>query len=680
MNKIEQWKQAKHGFDVWPDVLRYAEARTPMKAIDDADLERMKWHGVFYRKRDGAGTYMLRIRITGGELSAAQAKAVAHMAYEFGYGIVDITTRANLQVQGLAIDSVPEAIARLESVGLTARQTGHDNVRNVFGHAFSGLDPDELIDTRELCNQITALFLNSRTYSDLPRKFNIGLSGRPQHASHFWSQDISFLASRDAAGEVLFHVLVGGTQGQNPSLGKHLPVLVRPDQVVAVTRALLDLFRERGSRERRDQARFRYLLDEIGVSGVLAWLEEHLDFPLRPNVQQPMPPDSYDELVGWFRQRQPGLWTMGLCVPLGRLSWQQLEGLAILSRKWGDGSLRTTHEQGIAVVNIPTGFKDAAATDAARHALGLNADSLALNTVACTGKQFCNIAVTETKGHMFRLIDKLRERALTLHGIRIHMSGCPASCAQHHTADIGLKGVRVRRLMGTREGFDVYLGGGIAGQLHLALPYRLGVDVGQLPQMIEDVIREYYLKHRPGETFSAYWRERLRDREASKVDDGEYTPPTWICEACGHHYLGEDPPVFCPKCAALRRHFARLENGVAEREEQPRMLDTMPPRQDGFAFAARSSAVPDGQGLAVEVAGRALALFRVDGRVVAIDANCPHQGGPLAEGAVENGVVTCPWHSWTFNACTGCSIKPAGYDARSYETKVEGDAVLVRIE
>ena len=220
-----------------------------MSAIDDPDLERMKWYGFFYRKRDGHGRYMDRIRVTASELTAEQAKEIAYVAYEYGHGIVDITTRANLQIQGLEIQHLPQAAARLERVGLTSKQTGHDNIRNVFAHPYSGLLPDELYDTRALCHEITALFLDSREYSDLPRKFNLCLNGTDQHSVHFWSQDLSFLAVRDGAGEVLFRVLIGGTQGQNPQLASHLPVLVRPDQVVAVTRSILELFRQRGSRE-----------------------------------------------------------------------------------------------------------------------------------------------------------------------------------------------------------------------------------------------------------------------------------------------------------------------------------------------------------------------------------------------------------------------------------------------
>ena len=292
-------------------------------------------------------------------------------------------------------------------------------------------------------------------------------------------------------------------------------------------------------------ARFRFLLDEIGVGGVLEWLDETLPFRLQPCVSEPVLASQYDDLIGWFRQKSSQLWVMGLSVPLGRMSWSQLEGLAVISKKWGDGSLRTTHEQGMAVVNIPTGFKDSAATSAAAHGLSVHADPLTRNTMACTGNQFCNIAVTATKGHMFQLIERLRQKGLTLHGIRIHMSGCPSSCAQHFTADIGLKGVRVRRLMGTREGFDIFLGGGIAGKVHLALPYKLGVDVDQLPEAIEQVVTDYYLRHRPGQTFSATGAsvcDKKRPRRSAK--------PTII------HRFGSVTPANTNIPARIPRSFA----------------------------------------------------------------------------------------------------------------------------
>jgi precorrin-3B synthase len=565
-NPIELWKAEKHGLDVWPDIERHAAEGTPMKQIDGPDLERMKWYGFFYRKRDQPGLYMNRIRVTAGELTAAQAKEVALLAYEYGHGIVDITTRANLQIQGIDIRRIPDMVRRLEAVGLTSRQTGHDNIRNVFGHPLSGLAPDELYDTRPLCHEVTGLFLNDRERSDLPRKLNICVSGAARHATYYWTQDLSFLATRIESGSVAFRVLIGGTQGQNPRLAWHLPVLVYPDQVVDVSRTVIELFRQRGSREKRNAARLRYLIESIGIGGVLAWLEDELPFRLETFLEPPHPATAYDELVGWFPQKQSHRWAIGLNVPLGRLSWQQLEGLAILSRRWGDGHLRTTAEQGIAVINIPAGFRASAATDAAALGLSVHADSLDRNTMACTGSQFCNIAVTETKGHMFQLMERLRRRNVKLENIRIHMSGCPSSCAQHFTADIGLKGVRVRRLLGTKEGFDVFLGGGVGGVVEMGIPYKLGVDVDQLPTLIEEVVGDYYLRHRPGQTFSSYWRERLTDRSADKVADNDYSLPVWMCDICQHRHEGIDPPVFCPSCAGLRRYFARLDDsGTGER-------------------------------------------------------------------------------------------------------------------
>ena len=329
---------------------------------------------------------MNRIRITAGELTSDQAPGDSGDRLRArATASSTVTTRANLQVQGLGIEQLPEVADRLAAVGLTSKQSGHDNIRNVFAHPFSGLLPDELIDTRQLCRDVTALFVDSREYSDLPRKFNICLNGTAEHSVHFWTQDLSFLAHR-VGRDVLFQVLVAGTQGQNPHLAWHLPVLVHPDQVVAVTAALLDLFRAQGSREKRHQARLRYLVERIGHRRRRG-LDRRAGAAAPPGrTCRPRRPQR--ATTTWWagsRRRSRISGTMGLCVPLGRLSWRQLEALAVLANRWGDGQLRTTHEQGLAVVNIPGGFRDAAATDAAAVGLSMHADTLARNTVACTG-------------------------------------------------------------------------------------------------------------------------------------------------------------------------------------------------------------------------------------------------------------------------------------------------------
>ncbi|MCA9037520.1 MAG: Rieske 2Fe-2S domain-containing protein, partial [Planctomycetaceae bacterium] len=596
-----------------------------------------------------------------------------------------ITTRAGVQIQGLEINHLPRVEARLRKVGLTAKQTGHDNIRNIFGHPFSGLMPHELIDTRLLCREVDAIYLDSREYSDLPCRLNICFNGSEDHPVHLWTQDLSFLASRNADGEAGFQVLIAGTQGQEPRRAWHLPVFVYPDQVVAFTQSILDLFRLKGSREKRSRSRLRFLVETIGVDGVLEWLKVSLPFQLEPANSEPVPTAATEELVGWLRQSDPGLWTMGLSVPLGRLSWRQLEGLAILSRKWGDGHLRTTHEQGIAVINIPTAFKSAAATDAAALGLSVHADEYDRNTMACTGRQFCDMAVTETKGHMLQLIDKLRKRALKLHGIRIHMSGCPCSCAQHFTADIGLKGVRVRRFLGTREGFDVFLGGGISGQVNLGLPYRLGVDVDQLPNLVEEITNEYYLRHKPGQTFSSFWRDRIQAEEAKRVGDTDYMPPTWVCDGCSHHHQGEDPPVYCPGCAGLRRLFARIEvtadsgKDAGGRQTMSSLQAAHHEQTNGFMMAAMLSDIPADAGLTVSLDGQHYALFRHDGGVRCIDGVCPHDRALLGDGGFCNGLVVCPGHNEAFDVCTGCDNQHPGERVRTYETRVENGRVLIRL-
>lgn len=566
MNAIEEWKSEKHSFDVWPDVLNYADRNMPTKEIPPHDLERMKWYGVLCRKHDGRGSYMLRIRIPGCELTAAQAREIANIAYEYGYSIIDITTRSNIQIQGLRINKIPRALERLNRAALSTMQTGHDNVRNVNCHPLSGIDPEELIDVRSLSYALTDLFLENREFADLPRKFNISISGQAQHSLHYWTQDISYLAYRNSDGTSTFQVLIGGTQGQGLRLGRHLPVFVDYDQVMPVTKALLTLFRTQGARDARNKTRFCFLIEKIGIARVLQYLEEHLDFALAPCTIAPTPPTDNENFIGWFKQKQDDFWAVGVAVPVGRLNWNQLDGLAVIANRWGNGTLRLTHDQSLLIAHIPTRFKHEVAVDLARYGLTSETDTITRNVVACTGKQFCNIALTETKSHACRLMEDLRRRSVVLEGIRIHMSGCPSACAQHFTADIGLKGVRIKRFLVTHEAFDVFLAGGINHHMQLAIPYKAAVDLEQLPHLIEEVVQEYCVKHLPGETFSEYWCKNLAGTSQAQVGDEDYRPPVWICNSCDLKYRAEEPPIFCPGCSALSRHFKRLDQG----EEVPK--------------------------------------------------------------------------------------------------------------
>jgi ferredoxin-nitrite reductase len=557
LNPVETWKAKKHGFDVWPDLLNWAEQGTSYDSIDDSDLQRLKWYGVFWRKPD-QDRYMLRVRIPGCEMTSAQARALACIAHESGHEIVDITTRGNIQIQGLTIDKIPKVIDALSRAGLTSKQTGLDNIRNVTSHPFAGFDPLELIDTRALARAVTALFIDNRALADLPRKFNIAFNGRPSHSPHDWTQDIAWLATYGPDSTAGFHLLIGGTQGPAPHLGWRLPVFVRPAQVTEVTLQILEIFQEMGSRSaRRNLVRFRYLIESLGPDQVLHEIENRLGYELMPFPISPPAPQQLESFIGWFPQREPELWAVGVAIPMGRLTWQQFEGLATLSARYGDGTIRTSCDQNLVMPGVHAENKEALGTDLGGLGLSFEADSLARQTVACTGKQFCNVALTEAKGYALQMIEELRRRQLELYGIRIAVSGCNNACAQHHTADIGLRGIRVRKGQNVVDAFDIYLGGGIGKSIVLGILYQKGVPFTRIPDTLESVVREFYRGRVNDESFSAFWQRALSDRDPETVLPEEV--PTWRCANCHYDHVGQSPPGFCPHCAGVKRQFALRE-------------------------------------------------------------------------------------------------------------------------
>jgi ferredoxin-nitrite reductase len=569
---VEVWKSAKHGFDVWPDLLKHAEQQTTMAKIDEADLERMKWWGYFQRKNNDSDHYMCRVRIPGSEMTSRQARALAFVAYESGYSIADVTTRANIQIQGLTIEKLPGVRAALEKVGLTSRQSGHDNVRNVTSHPFSGIDPEELVDTRDFARAITDMVIGSREFSDLPRKFNVALTGRCDPQAHAWTQDISYVAVWGPNGTVGFQLLIGGMQGQSPNLAWHIPVFIRPEQIVETTAAIVRVFRELGYRHNRHQVRFRYLIERLGPDQVLVEIERRLGYKLEVFPKPAPKPSGEENFVGWFKQKQLDLWAVGICVPVGRLTWDQLEGLAIIAQQHGWGTLRTTYDQNLVIPGIPSAARQTVGYAIARHGLTFEPDPITRSMVACTGKQFCNIAVTETKGYAYQLIESLRRRNVLLHGINIHMSGCPSSCAMSYTADIGLKGGKIRKGLRVLDAFDVYLGGGLASAVQMGTLYKKLVPVDQLPSVIEEVVRDFYVHRSDTETFSAYWRNKLQGHRADKEND---ELPRWRCSRCAHVHVALDPPPFCPVCAALRARFEPAP------DEEPAAPAIAPPKPSG---------------------------------------------------------------------------------------------------
>jgi sulfite reductase beta subunit-like hemoprotein len=262
-----------------------------------------------------------------------------------------------------------------------------------------------------------------------------------------------------------------------------------------------------------------------------------------------------------------------------------MEGLALLARKHGDGTLRTALDQNVLLPGVAGQARPALGHELAALGLAWEADTLTRATVACTGKQFCSLAVTETKGYALQLLEELRRRRVEAYGLRLAMSGCPSACAQHHTADIGLRGAKVRKGVRVVDAFDVYLGGGVSGTLELGILWKKGVPFPQLAELLQRTVGEFHLHRRPGESFSAYWRRKLAGAAPEVVALEE--PPRWRCRECSYLHDGAEPPGFCPRCAAIRARFVRDDSSGG-----PDMAPTPPTLGTSAAEPRPSSASP----------------------------------------------------------------------------------------
>ena len=373
-NEVEAWKREKHGFDVWNDLEAYARAGTPMADIDAADLQRLKWYGIFPARRPAADRYMIRIRVPACELTSPQARAAADVA-RMGSGLAEITRRGDVQVRGLRIRDLPAVAARLEAEGLTGRQTGHDNVRNVMTHPLAGLDPAELLDARPLCRALTDVFLGDRLLSDLPRRVTVAVDGRESPSPYCWAQCTSFVAARSPDGTPGYHWLIAVARDPDslspPGAGRArcraVPLWLGEDQVPEVFRHALHLYRELACRSDRSRCRLRDLVAHLGVPEFTRLVESRLGSPLTrlPEAPEPAPGPSC-RLADWSPQKQPGTWSLGIPLPPDRLTPALLTGLADLSESFGDGTLRTAHGPGLVVPSIPSHRKGPALLALAR--------------------------------------------------------------------------------------------------------------------------------------------------------------------------------------------------------------------------------------------------------------------------------------------------------------------------
>lgn len=501
MNKFEAFKAEKDGLDIWPDLLRYAEERTPCDQIPEEDFHRMKWYGVFHRPQK-PGTFMMRLRLSGGRLTAAQARAISDVSREFGGGTLDLTTRQNVQLRDLALPDIPAIIERLSSVGISTRQTGMDNVRNIIGCPLAGIDGMELFDSTPLVESLTSAYLDAgKAFSNLPRKFNVAIAGCRDDCGDAQSQDLGFVpATRDIDGRRVagFNVLVGGALGgTSPRLATPLDVFVTPAEVQPLFLALLRIFRDYGPREVRTRARLKWLIAD--------WGEERLRAELERDLGRPLPRAGSDERLqvagdhlGIHPQRQVGLNYIGLHVPVGRLTANQLNGLAALAESYGRAELRLTVDQNVVIPHVPDAALSAILAEPLLQELKPNPSNVWRHLVACAGNDYCHFSLIDTKRHAFQLATELERRGVQVpRGTRIHISGCIHACGKHHIADIGLQGTNIRLGNRVDEAADVFAGGRLGDQPRLATRILENVHWEDLPVLVEALVRQRFAQTVP---------------------------------------------------------------------------------------------------------------------------------------------------------------------------------------
>jgi ferredoxin-nitrite reductase len=499
-NKFEKVKSAKDGLEIKKDLDQIAAMG--WEAMDEDDrLHRLKWVGVFFRPVT-PGKFMLRLRLPSGIATSEQFNTLATIAQRYGDdGCIDITTRQNLQLRGIVVEDIPDIFDRLDAVGLTTIQSGMDNVRNITASPVAGIDADEFFDTRDLAQQIQDMITGqgqgNPEFSNLPRKFNIAIEGGRDNSIHAEINDVAFVpAFRDGESgpELGFNVVVGGFfSATRVAPAIPLDVWVKPDQVVALCRSILEVFRDHGPRANRQKSRLMWLIDEWGIAKFRSELEANLGQSLATAA----PKDAMDwekrDHIGVFAQKQAGLNYVGLQVPVGRLMAEDLFGLAQLAEVYGSGELRLTIEQNIILTNVPDAKLAALQQEPLLQRFSIDPSPLVRALVSCTGAQFCSFAMVETKNRALTLAHDLEAELDIPDAVRMHWTGCPNSCGQPQVAAIGLMGTKARGKDGkVTEGVDIFMGGRVGPDAHLGTKVIKAIPVDDLQPVLRQLLIDQF--------------------------------------------------------------------------------------------------------------------------------------------------------------------------------------------
>ena len=537
--RMERLKREKNPWEAMSEVRAFAAAGRESVLPEWASAY-FKWWGV-YTQGDGAGVtggkggegkatefFMMRIGLPNGMATAEQIEVIADIAAVHGRDLVDITVRQAIQLHWLTIEALPGIIERLYAAGLSPKGACGDVVRNVTGCPLAGLAADELIDASPFAVAAAGDLNGNNDLYNLPRKFKVSITGCPSWCSYPEINDIGLTPAARTTGsgrEVGFSLRVGGGLSADPHLAVRLNAFVQQGQVAAVVRKITELFRDQqGLRESRDRARMKHLFLREGWTAetFLDELNRRLGYQLDPAVEESVPDDVYRDHVGIHRQKQDGLSYIGLSVLRGRMTAAQLNSVAGLSRHYGNGQLRTTVMQNLIVVNVPTNKAQDLARELEGLGLPVQGSSFWRGAIACTGSEFCKLAITETKGFTRWIVDELEERLPGFdQQLKLHVTGCPNSCGQHWIADIGMEGKKLKHEGKLQDAYYFCVGGSVGLHQQTARPIGYRCLATEVPDALERLLGGYLETRKPGENLRAYFGrtsdDQLRQQLAGAV-------------------------------------------------------------------------------------------------------------------------------------------------------------------
>jgi ferredoxin-nitrite reductase len=532
LNKVERIKLARHPLEVRQAIIdTYSKDLSAMDEVP-GEVERLKWVGI-YPQKQGGDAFMMRVKVPGGVLTPEQTKVIGRIASDFARGpipnphfgnnFLDLTTRQDVQMHWIRMKDVPEIWRRLEEVGMTTVQACGDSARNVLCCPVSGLDHDEVIDAYPVAQAISAYFTGNREYANLPRKFKMSVTGCVEDCAQAEINDVGMLPARLEDGTLGFNLRVGGGLSDGPRMASDIDVFVRPEEAVEITRGIAQVFGELGDRENRWTARMRYLVQELGPEGFREELEKRVSVDLTPAGEDLTKRYRGDHVGVHPERRRGGSRTaqlgsaptvyVGLNVPVGRMSGEQFEEAGRLAGEYGHG-IRLATDQNFIITGVPEERLDDLLAEPLLERYSPNPGAFERGVVACTGSEFCRFGIVETKVRAVEWAREMDERVgdIGQEAVRMHFSGCSASCAQPQIGDIGFRGETAKTREAIVEGVDIGLGGSLGKDAAFIDWVEGAKPAEEVPDALVAVFERFEKERREGERFHE-WARRKRNAE-----------------------------------------------------------------------------------------------------------------------------------------------------------------------